>query len=290
MARTLGRCFAESRPVVQVIFMMRFVAGALLTGSALAVHNLPGLALGAVTWALVTFAIYLFNGVTDTREDRVNGSSRPIARGDLDERDAGLIAATAAGMALLLSLGQGGRMPLLVLGMLLLGYLYSASPFRWKSHPGGLFVVATGGGLLTYAAGHDAGGAQGNNASFIILACVMSLWMGFVGAAKDLPDLEGDIKAGRRPGSLLWGERRARLMIAVAALGLGTTFLTAAVTTARTMVPEASILLVGAMAVAIAVMSPFSYGDRSRRRRPYRAFMLTQYGVHAVLFAQAVTG
>jgi 4-hydroxybenzoate polyprenyltransferase len=247
-------------------------------------------AVGAVTWALVTFAIYVFNGVTDTQEDRANGSGRPIARGDLAEHDAGMIAAIAATLALLLGLLQGGRMPLLVLAMLLLGYLYSGPPFRWKRHPGGLFVVATGGGLLTYAAGHEAAGALHHTAGFTILACVMSLWMGLVGAAKDLPDLEGDVEAGRRPGSLLWGERRARLLIAFAALGLGTVFLVASVILAPALMPEAMVLMLGACAVAFLVSGPLSYGNRERRRRPYRAFMMTQYGVHGTLFAQALAG
>jgi hypothetical protein len=34
------------------------------------------------------------------------------------------------------------------------------------------------------------------------------------------------------------------------------------------------------VAVAVISLGPWSRGDRSRRRRPYKAFMLTQYGAN----------
>jgi len=76
--RSLSLCLVEARPVVQVIFLARFVCAAL-----------PGpfsgrVALGAVSWLFAVLAVYLANGVTDIVEDRHNGSTRPIASGALD--------------------------------------------------------------------------------------------------------------------------------------------------------------------------------------------------------------
>jgi len=39
----------------------------------------------------------------------------------------------------------------------------------------------------------------------------------------------------------------------------------------------------GAVAVAVLAVAGVSYGTRHRRRLPYRAFMVTQYGAHLAL-------
>jgi hypothetical protein len=42
----------------------------------------------------------------------------------------------------------------------------------------------------------------------------------------------------------------------------------------------AFVLALGAIAVAVVTLGPWSRGDKSRRRRAYRAFMLTQYAAN----------
>src|SRR2546423_11576812 len=73
---------AEARPVVQVIFMLRFTAGAVLADPERTTVR-PQFWAGAAAWYCATVAIYLYNGVTDVVEDRANHSRRPIAGGRL---------------------------------------------------------------------------------------------------------------------------------------------------------------------------------------------------------------
>jgi hypothetical protein len=42
----------------------------------------------------------------------------------------------------------------------------------------------------------------------------------------------------------------------------------------------AFVLASGAVVVTVIALGPWSRGDKWRRRRPYRAFMLTQYGAN----------
>ncbi len=116
----------------------------------------------------------------------------------------------------------------------------------------------------------------------------MSAWMGIGGLAKDLSDVEGDRAAGRRTLPLLWGERRAKSAIAVAAVTVGGSFLAAALTVAPALVPAAALVLAGSAALAAVSVGRWSTGDRGAQRRPYRLFMLTQYSAHLAVLAEVV--
>jgi 4-hydroxybenzoate polyprenyltransferase len=71
----------EARPAVQIIFLLRFLAARSLSGHG-GRHLLDGRALlAAVVWEGVILSIYLYNGVADVVEDRLNESTRPIASG-----------------------------------------------------------------------------------------------------------------------------------------------------------------------------------------------------------------
>ena len=47
----------------------------------------------------------------------------------------------------------------------------------------------------------------------------------------------------------------------------------------------ALVLAFGATVLAVVSLGPWGRGDRSRRRRPYKAFMLTQYGTNLAVVA-----
>jgi 4-hydroxybenzoate polyprenyltransferase len=133
---------------------------------------------------------------------------------------------------------------------------------------------------LIYHAGYAANGGGGDVRSFGIFAGVMALWMGLVGQTKDLSDIEGDKQAGRKSAPVVWGEDAARLALSGVALFLGGGNVALALLLAPDLLLEALTLMLGALAVAAVSMSSWSRGDRARRRRPYRAFMLAQYGTH----------
>jgi len=280
----LIKCLIESRPAVQLIFFLRFASGAVLSGSQYDLPDLAHFLTGAAIWQCAIVFVYLFNGATDVVEDRINRVGRPIARGEISPAEAlrwagGFAVAAVAGAALL--------QPVLlvpVLGVLALGYVYSGAPFHAKRRPLATLVVATLGGLLTYYAGYLNSGGPHVELSLAVLAVAMSCWMGMVGATtKDFSDIQGDARAGSRSLSIVFGELRARAAVSLVALALAGTFLFCAVTVAPTLVWPAVVTALGAVAVAVLAVAGVSYGTRHRRRLPYRAFMVTQYGAHLAL-------
>ena len=277
----MRRCFLEARPVVQGIFLLRFLAGASFAGSLFAggVLNIP-LWGGAGIWICVTLSVYILNGVMDVEEDRINGSSRPVASGKLRVTQAAGAAGGLAVLSIICSLALGSLMVCSVTVALALGWLYSGPPFYLKRSPSGWAILGIVAALLTYNAGYAANGGGGDLLSFSIFGAVMALWLGIVSQTKDLSDIEADKQAGRRSGPVVWGEDVARLVFSGIALCLGGAYVLAATLLAPGLLVPAFVLASGAVVVAVITLGPWSRGDKSRSRRAYRAFMLTQYSAN----------
>ncbi|GAA3632107.1 UbiA family prenyltransferase [Microlunatus ginsengisoli] len=290
--RDIALALREARPVVQVVFLLRLLSGAALSGPCTFAR--VGHVLGtAGIWECAVVFVYLFNGATDVVEDTINVTGRPISTGELP---ADVARAMAYGFGLVALAGAALNPAVLgpVAAMLVLGYLYSGQPFRLKRYPGTSFLVAGLGGVVTYYAGAAADGAAGPSAAVIVLASFMSLWMGAVGTTtKDLPDIAGDAAAGRRSLAIRLGERRVRIGIAVLAVLLGVAFVATCLGLAggsvltthdlAALLPAASGLLVGAAVLGVAAVRPAPGTDRHSRRRPYRIFMATQLGAHGTV-------
>jgi 4-hydroxybenzoate polyprenyltransferase len=133
--------------------------------------------------------------------------------------------------------------------------------------------------LITYNAGRVADGG-GDDVSFLVFSAMMVLWLGIVSQTKDLSDIEGDRQAGRRSGPVVWGEDVARLVFSEAALSLGGGYILTAALFAPGLLIPALVLAFGAANLVVITLGPWSRGDKSRRRRPYKAFMLTQYAAN----------
>ena len=277
----LYRCFLEARPAVQGIFLLRFLAGAsladILFAGGIVDFRLWG---GAALWVCVTLSVYIFNGVMDVEEDQINGSSRPVARGKLKVAQAAGAAGGLAVLSVVCSLALGGLMVWSVVVALSLGWLYSGPPFYLKRSPTGWAILGIIAALITYNAGYAANGGGGDLLPFSIFALVMALWLGIVSQTKDLSDIEGDKQAGRRSGPVVWGEDIARLFYSGMALCLGGGYVLSAALFAPSLLIPALVLASGAVVVAVVTLGPWSRGDKSRRRRSYRAFMLSQYGAN----------
>ncbi len=278
--RVLYRCFLEARPAVLGIFLLRFLAGASFAGPLFAGGvNFP-LWAGAALCVCVTLSVYILNGIMDLEEDRINASSRPVASGKLKVTQAAGVAGGLAVLSVVGSFAVGSTMVWSVVVALALGWLYSGPPFYLKRQPTGWAILGIIAALITYNAGYASNGGGGDVRSLLIFATVMALWLGIVSQMKDLSDIEGDKQAGRRSGPVLWGENVARLVFSGAALSLGGGYILAAALFAPTLLIPAFVLASGAVVVAVVALGPWSKGDKSRRRRPYRAFMLTQYGAN----------
>jgi len=282
--RALSLSLREARPQVQVIFLLRFATAAalaLLSG----VRPGPAVLAGAVAWFLLTWAVYLLNGVADVVEDRANGSRRPIARGDLSPAAATRIVGSLAVAGLVVAATVSPLLVLLGAGQFLLGWAYSMGPAPLKraAVPAAVSVVLAG--LLTYAAGAvSAGGSPA--AHLLLFPAMMALWMAVGGVTKDLSDVSGDRVAGRRTLPILLGERHARRIMAMVAGAVAGGFVVLAAASPPAVRLASWLVLLGAVILACVVCTPASRGDAFRRRWPYRIFMATQYIAHISVLLQ----
>jgi 4-hydroxybenzoate polyprenyltransferase len=287
-------CVSEARPTVLVIFILRYAAGAVLGAPAAHVHgHVARTLLTLLVWESAVFAVYLFNGVMDVKEDRANGSSRPIARGDLPVAAAVGAVVPATVLALLGGLLVGQAVFVYVVVYLLFGFGYSGPPVYLKRSPIGSPVTGMALGLLTYLAADSAyagGGWTAPGTTLTVFVAGTTLWMGLVGApAKDLSDVRGDREAGRRTLPVLLGEARARRLAVATAASVGAVVCAAAATLAPLLMWPGLVMLSGAGAMAWMCLGGHCEGRRLRRRRPYRVFMVTQYLVQISAITAALT-
>lgn len=286
-ARVLWLAWREARPAVQIIFLLRFLAAAIIAAETSG--ELPWISVGAAAacWLAITVAVYLVNGISDVTEDSVNGSSRPIATGALPRDAATAVAALSAAMALAgAALVGNGWTLLFTLAMLGLGWTYSMGYRPLKKHMPGFLGVVVAGGMLTYLAGWNSIADAEIRIELILFGVAMSLWMGFGGATKDLSDVKGDRLAGRRTWPVVFGERRSRLAMASTAVATGTGFAITSLVLAPGLLLSGSTLMIGSLVLAVTVLLGNGGDERNVRRRPYKVFMLTQYSVHLTLFAR----
>lgn len=291
-------CVIEARPSVLLIFLLRLLVGGALGGIGAAHGSLPRLTETAVVWELAIFAVYLFNGVTDVEEDRINGSRRPIARGALPTSVALWITGCAAAASVAGGAAIGDDILWPVLAVLVVGFCYSSPLVQFKRHAVTSAFTGLSLGLLTYYAGHRAYTGDGwsyPGPELLVFAIGVTAWMGLVGGlTKDLSDVAGDAAAGRRTVPAMCGEGRARGVAAATALGLALAFCAAGASTSALLVWPGLAMLGGATAMAIVCLGRFAKDTRSHSRRPYRVFMTTQYlmnlSIIAALGAQLLFG
>ncbi|MEU9980238.1 UbiA family prenyltransferase [Streptomyces sp. NPDC050856] len=277
--RILFLCLRESRVPVQVIFALRLLVAAALTGPADRNPLSRSVLLGLVSWSCAVFFVYLLNGVTDVEEDRVNGSKRPIASGALSTGEASFVARAAAVVALGCAALHGVTLLVPLALLLALGYGYSAPGVAWKRRTPTAVGVVLASGLLTYLAGHVvAQDSSGGRVRVVVFAVAMTAWMGLVGTlAKDFSDVEGDAAAGRRGVVVVRGARAARLLCGANALVVGGTFALCAALFAPELLLPALAVCLGALCL-VATLAWWRGGRAPRR--PYRVFMATQYSAH----------
>lgn len=272
--------WSEARPVVQVIFQLRFLSGVGLAALGYARPEWYRILAGGICWLLAVWGIYLLNGIADVREDQANHSRRPVARGDLSATTATTVVIVLAIAALMIGASISMWMLLLAATLLAVGWAYSMGPYPLKSSVPGVFVSVTLGGMLTYLAGWVSTGASSLSPQLLVFATALSLWMGVGGMSKELSDISGDRIAGRRTLPIVLGENRARALIALMAVSIGGTFATLTRSVAPVLTLPSILVMCGSVVLAMCVVAPVSRGNRSQQRRPYRIFMMTQYLAH----------
>jgi len=271
---------AESRPPVQIVFLLRLVAFAAAVDG---VGRLAGTGLlGLAGWSMIWMSVYVFNGVSDVDADRRNGSGRPIASGRLPVGTAAqaavLLAVTGLGLCALCS----SRLTVLGLAGLLIGWRYSAGRAPLKATTGGIALAAGSGVLLCYAAGVAIAGRSAGAAT-VAFGIAEAAWLGLCAATKDFSDVEGDRLTGRRTWPIVFGDRVARRLVALASGSLAAVFAALALLSGGGLAVAAATAAVGGVALSVAVLCSPATGNRAARRRPYRTLMVTQYAVNVTL-------
>jgi 4-hydroxybenzoate polyprenyltransferase len=281
---SLRLCLTEARPVVAVMFALRYLTAAAVAGG-FERATLPRVLAGSAIWVLAVLSTYVINGTTDVAEDRANHSRRPIASGRLSPATARRAAGVSAVAAVAGGLVLGGGFCCLVLAFLGAGYLYSAPPVCAKRYAATSALTGVLLALLTYGAACAAARAGPGGRTGVIFCVAAALWTGIVGSiTKDIPDAAGDMAAGRRTIAVTLGETASRRLACAAAVTLGAAFTAAAGLAGSLLVAPAAAMLAGALLVSV-VTWPGRPGGASARlggggRAPYRAFMATQYAAH----------
>lgn len=268
--------WAESRPVMQVMFALRFLACAFLAGT-VGLHG-QRVTIGLLAWLATCMSVYIFNGLMDKTEDVANGKQRPIASGRLPERRAWWIVAALAVLGLVGGILTGLAGPVLL--FLGIGYFYSGPPWPLKKFGVTAALVIGAMGVTTFWAGAIAGG--GSNVGVMVYAAVMAAWMGLVGALlKDIPDAPGDAAAGRRTFAVLYGDTVVLRLVPVFAVVMAAGGLAASIAWARDTIPSMAVLAAGATWVAIRCLSSSRDGHNSPANQAYHASFWVQYGTAA---------
>lgn len=267
--------------MVLLVYLLRSMAGAFSASRTDVVQHPASLALASTTMCASVACVYLYNGLTDIAGDRINGSRRPLAQGELTVDEVrwtitGLIAlVAAASLAVPVWVSACNAL------MLVLGYFYSGgrAPVKVRGSLG--LAVAASGAVLPYVSGAV---ATSGRIPLVTLTTALTLgsWVWAVGPTKDLSDVEGDTLAGRHTLPVRHGPRRARALISLRAI-----LLAAVAVTLGASGRAAPALLVALPCAGLIVISCAASGgspSRSLARRPYRVFMTSQFLMNALIF------
>jgi 4-hydroxybenzoate polyprenyltransferase len=276
LVAALWLSFIEARPIVLMVFSLRFAVGGLLANNSEV--DLERVLVGQACWLSAIWAIYLLNGLSDIDGDRANGSTRPLASGRLSTAAAISWCVGLATISIAVSVSLGWRFALVVGCVLVLGAAYSIGPRPLKNWGVAGLAVAAAGGFLSYFAGaisYD----RAIDTQLVIFAFVASLWMFFIGHSKDLSDIDGDQLAGRRTLPIAIGARPTRVSIAISGVIVGTLGVFAGLSSPHLI--ALGIYAPASLWLAIAVAKS-NEASREAARHPYAVFMIAQYAVNSL--------
>lgn len=203
-------------------------AGLILSGAGLGAFYFPGnltinifsfFALANLILAAVFawLASVFLNDIADLEIDRETNKKRPLATGEVSQENYRQLFWISFAMSLLLALTVGVKFFLIIITYQIIGWAYSAWPFRLKRFPGmASFLSALAltllflSGFILLADNQDISQFPAKVFWLLIIAFLVSL------PIKDLKDIEGDKKNGIFTIPVLLGETWARF-----AIGLG---------------------------------------------------------------------
>ena len=220
-----GGLIELSRPFTLLAPALGFASGAATAAGALPRQPLGGElvlypALGAVMAAVLNAASNALNQIYDLEIDRINKPRRPLSSGRVSLREAWTFTILAYLVALILAwlVAPDGRHECfwIVLAGAIFTVLYSVPPIRTKRL--GIWAnvtIAIPRGLLLKVAGWS---AVKTSLAFEpwFIGGIFGLFLLGASTTKDFADMEGDAREGCKTRPILFGVRRAALMISPA--------------------------------------------------------------------------
>lgn len=186
-----------------------------LSGATMAAGRLPPspALVGALAAALLNAASNAVNQYFDVEIDRINKPSRPLPSDRLSLREAAILSGLLYATALCLAYLAHPRLLAIFVPTAMLTFLYSAPPIRLRRHAlSASFALGIGRGCLLMVAGWMAVQPIWNPVPWFV-GCVFGLYIFGAGNTKDFADVRGDRAYGIRTLPVLFGARRAALMI-----------------------------------------------------------------------------
>ncbi len=173
-----------------------------------------------VAFTCVVGYIYILNQIADIDGDRKNGKLFILPGGHLPIWFAWLIAAVSGVTGLVISSLFLDIVATVLLSIgIILGYLYSFSPWPLKDRPwGGLWGNWLGHGVVTYLIGWY-GANYGCSIETLGEGVLSSLAAGFANGAvfltSTIPDADGDREVGKNTFSVVYGNKKTALLAAI---------------------------------------------------------------------------
>ncbi len=204
---SLSIVFRLSRPRTWVFPSIGFMLGYTLAGSGSLQQVLTGLAVAC----LVTASTNLVNAYADRREDAVNQPSRVLSIERIGPKKATVAATFFYGTAVAISTTLG-LLFLLVLGLGIFNSLsYSLPPLRFKAKPLPSLISFSGAIGIAFLSGMSIhGSVDVLNPVF----CLATYFMLTYGTVKNLPDYQGDRKAGTRTSATIFDKITSAILFA----------------------------------------------------------------------------
>ncbi len=205
---SLSIVFRLSRPRTWVFPSISFILGYTIAGGG----PLYQLSIGLAVASIVTAATNIVNAYADRREDAVNQPSRVFWIDRIGAKGAVASSILLYGSAIALSLYLGPLF-MMVLGLGIFNSLfYSLPPLRFKAKPFPSLISFSGAVGLAFLSGVSVRGSIDTlNPVFWLVTYFMLTY----GTVKNLPDYQGDRKAGARTSATIFKNIRAAVRFTI---------------------------------------------------------------------------
>ena len=165
-----------------------------------------------VAWYFVSFGVYVFNALTDVREDRIDHPNRPLASSSTSISEAWGIFGVSIAISFVTSLFISIPVFIFVLASFLMGIAYSHPRIRAKRYfPLKILISVAGAVIVSLCGGIAAGNLDAAvyfSAIFFGLFAMVTLLLG------DVSDIRGDTTVGVKSLPIVMGLRNSIFFIA----------------------------------------------------------------------------